>query len=272
MHKWHRHTLLTVGAVGLIGVVIPRYLWFRRRRFGPQWRLSSLIWRGQEHLALAHLPHGHERLVIVAHGLLKSMSTPGIMRMAEMLGERFDVLSFDFPGHGDSLGELPVDFEHAARTLSRVVAHGRSLGYERVAVLGYSLGGAAAIIATATGAPIDAVVAVSSPVQPSGNGHVAAWSLRTLTGWMRLMGSRVSPSLNNSSWPIEFVAQVSPTPLMIVHCGLDTLIPREHSEALFAVARPPKDYVHVPWALHAAPTAAAKQIIAWLDERMPSAN
>jgi len=267
--KLMRGLVYATGALGLIGFAVPRYLWFRRREFPSRWRLGALATRDVATLALAHLANGHDRLVVVAHGLMTTMRAPGIMQMAEALGERFDVLSFDLPGHGQSSGEMRVDCQQAAKAVAHVVAHGRALGYEHIGVLGYSLGAAGAIIAAAQGAPVSAVASISSPAGPPGDGRLLVRALPALRGWMRLMGTRVAPVVNGARWPIEYVRDVSPVPLFIVHCGLDNLVSRADSESLFAAASMPKDYSYVPTALHAAPLAAREEVIAWLDAHVP---
>lgn len=266
----HKKVLL-LGGLGIASIIAPRYVWFRRRDFSDEWQLRTLAFRDHTSMSIAHSKRGHARLVIVAHGLLRAMNDRGLVRLAEALGQRFDVLAFDFPGHGHSAGVTDLSYASAATYLSRVIDYARTLGYTRIASVGYSMGAAASILAAARGAPLNAIVSVSGPAGPRPNqatgGRWATWPWRS---WARLMGTRVAQEVHPESWPIEYVGEVSPIPLLIVHHGLDTLVRREDSESLFALARPPKDYLYVPGALHASPMASSAQVIAWLNKAMPS--
>ncbi len=271
LKTWHK-LAIALGAVGLAGIVFPRYLWFRRARFPQPYGRGVLGAEDHPELAITHLSRGHKRLIVAAHGLLRSMSDHNMIAMAQALAEHFDVITFDFPGHGASAGVSTASFASAAQDLRRVIDHGHGLSYQRVGVIGYSMGAAAAILAAAEGAPVDAVVSVSCPGSlpraATTKGQFATWPWRW---WARLMGTRLAPKLELGPLPIERVGRVSPIPLLIVHCGLDTLVRREDSETLFAVARPPKDYLFVPSALHAMPMSFTAQIIAWLEKKMPTA-
>ena len=264
MRPWQRRAIFC-GALGFTGTLMPRLFWFKRVRLSSDWRTETLTIPGLPNLAVARSDQGHERLIIVAHGFLKGMRNPGIAGVAEALTPYFDVLAFDFPGHGRSEGESDLDFQRAAAQLMGIIDYGRRLGYDRVGVVGYSMGAAAAIIAAAQGAPVDAIVSVSSPVQPRLDALRRHWSVRVWRWWFRMMGTRVARRLTVSKWPIEYVQDVSPVPLLVVHNELDTLVRQDDSEALFAVARSPKHYLSIPRALHASPMASAPEVTDWLD-------
>ncbi|MFH1085243.1 MAG: alpha/beta fold hydrolase [Chloroflexota bacterium] len=264
---------LALGGLALVGVVLPRYLWFGARRRLPGATVAALDLEGGPRLAYRHLrggrPRPGRRLVILAHGLLKSGSLPSLVALAQRLGERFDVLTFDLPGHGASGGAATLDWERAGACVEAMARLGRSLGYERVGVVGYALGAGAAILAAAQGAPVDALVSVSAPAAPDGYRDFHPFVVRALRGWARLMGTRLAPGAAGWSgpWPAEVVASVAPRPLLVVHNRLDTVVSRAASESLYALARPPKDY-YAAIGLHASPRASADVVIAWLDAHL----
>ncbi|HET7317777.1 MAG TPA: alpha/beta hydrolase, partial [Nitrospirota bacterium] len=46
--------------------------------------------------------------------------------------------------------------------------------------------------------------------------------------------------------PVDWIAQVSPVPVLVIHGEMDTVVPVHHAEALFDAARPPKELWLVP--------------------------
>jgi pimeloyl-ACP methyl ester carboxylesterase len=197
------------------------------------------------------------------------MRTPGIAWMMQRLATHYDVYALDFPGHGESGGDANLSFGHAGQDLACLVEHVRERGYRRVGVVGYSMGAAAAMYAAAQRAPIDAVAAICGPAgPPEPLAGTESWPTAPWRWWVRLMGTRLDGVLRPGPWPIEYVQAVTPVPLLIVHHEMDTLIRRADSEALYAAARAPKDYVSIPGALHAVPAASADAVMAWLERHL----
>ena len=83
MKPWQKR-LVMGGALGLVTVVLPRYLWFKRVCLSGAWRMESLSIPGFPKLAIARSGDGHKRLAVVAHGFLKGMRNPGIAEVAEI--------------------------------------------------------------------------------------------------------------------------------------------------------------------------------------------
>jgi len=269
MKRWLK-TLLMLGGAGLAGTLAARFLVFRPRQLSRAFTYRRLAQRGLRDLAVAQTAPTHGRLVIVAHGFMDSMSRRPMVTFVEALSRRFDVLTFDFSGHGMSRGSCDLDFEHVKGDLEEVIAYAHRQGHQHIGVVGYSMGAAAAILAAADDTPIEAVAAVCCPAGPRhGTPSQAVLPTALIGPWIRLMGTRVAPRLHLANWPIEHVAEVSPIPLLIVHHEYDYLVSRDDSEALFAVARPPKEYVSIPGAFHAHAPASQEQVIEWLDRTLP---
>jgi pimeloyl-ACP methyl ester carboxylesterase len=267
VNRRHRG-MVALAAVPLIGIAAPRYLWFRRGRLPSECRQNTITSKGGIPLSTTCIARGRPHAIIVAHGFLKCTRTPGILWMMQQLADRFDVHALDFAGHGESGGASAMDFAAAGQDLACLVEHVRRQGYRRVAVVGYSMGAAAAMYAAAHGVPLDAVVSVCGPVRPPESLGQRPRSTALWRWWAALMGTRLDETLRPGPWPLEYVDRVAPTPLLIVHHEMDTLIRRTDSEALYAKARPPKDYLSVPGALHAIPPASGDAVIAWLEQRL----
>ncbi|MEO7734315.1 MAG: alpha/beta hydrolase [Kofleriaceae bacterium] len=98
---------------------------------------------------------GHGPPVVCLHAV--GHGERDFVRLAERLGDRFEIIAFDWPGHGASPPDhVPVTAAHYADVLASVVD---GLGLESFTLLGNSIGGAAAIIyATAHPARVTALV------------------------------------------------------------------------------------------------------------------
>ena len=210
------------------------------------------------------MDRGREHVVIVAHGFLKRKDDLRVVRLATHLLDRFDIVLYDQLGHGASSATADLDFQVAGACLAAVVAEARRLGYRRVSAVGVSLGAAATIQAAASGAALDAIVSISSPVGPPWH-REEPWRPGILKYVYRSLGTRVADTLQFRHWPLEVVGRVAPCPLLIVHCGRDTLIPREASEALYRAASEPKAWILDERAWHGTPNNAHEEIVAWLE-------
>ncbi len=139
--RGHRRAAVATGRWSL-----PRYLWFGGARCLAAAPHLTLPASGTSpRLEVAHLASGHRDVAIVAHGFLKSMRTPALVSTMLALSKQMDVLALDYAGHGHSGGcSRAVIFRAAADDLGRVVALAREMGYERIGVVGYSMGAGAA--------------------------------------------------------------------------------------------------------------------------------
>lgn len=268
LKRWKTASLLSLGTT-LGAWAISRHLWFRSQTLpgDPHWETLPLS-EGDE-IALAHIEKGHRDLCVVAHGFLKRSEDGGMVTAIEKLSQFYDVLTFDFPGHGRSSGYSRLSFREGAHCLRQVLDRAQGMGYDHVAVVGYSMGAAAGILAASNRPLIDALVSVSCPVFPPSDGKTqVCWPTWPWRWWARLMGIQLADQLRVDVWPIERVEEVSPTPLLIVHHQLDTLVSEGDSRTLYDLAREPKDYLQVARAPHAHAPASIEAIIAWLRQTL----
>lgn len=94
----------------------------------------------------AHTPsRGPDGLgIVLAHGFTGSLRERPTRRITHVLSGFGGVVSFDFRGHGRSGGESTVG-NLEILDLDAAVRHARAIGYPRVAVVGFSMGGAVAV-------------------------------------------------------------------------------------------------------------------------------
>jgi pimeloyl-ACP methyl ester carboxylesterase len=214
--------------------------------------------------------------VVVAHGLTGSWRRPAMRRAATALSRVGGVVSFDFRGHGRS-GGLSTVGDQEVLDLAAAVGWARELGYQRVAIVGFSMGAAVALrYAAGCNGELAAVVAVSGPSRWYYRDTVAMrrvhWLIEKRLG---RLASRVwrRTRIAATGWqpvpepPDLAAARVSPTPLLVVHGDADALFPVEHAQALYAAAGEPKHLWIEPGFGHAenaAPAELLHRIGGWL--------
>jgi uncharacterized protein len=215
---------------------------------------------------------------VVAHGFTMSSRNPHVQRLSRALvGRGIGVLSLDFRGHGRS-GGLNTAGADEIHDVAAAVRWLRGAGYRFVAVVGWSMGGTAALRYAGLGGDADAVVSVSAPglwfergTRPMRRVH---WMFEHRTGRAAarvLRRTRISPH----GWqtlpaaPAEVAGAIAPRPLLIVHGDADPYFPLRHVEAL-AAAAPSADVWIEPAMGHAEIATSADlvdRIAAWLLDR-----
>ncbi len=167
------------------------------------------------------------------------------------------VLQFDCREHGISDGAsrgVSLGAREHHDVSSAVAYLKQQRGFERVAVLGTSQGGASVILAAAADPAIDVVIAenpftrIVDLIRDSERARNAPlWLLDSITTLAILrMGAFGLPA------PIDVIGEISPRPLLLMHGGADRVIPVEHSQRLLAKARDPVELWILPEAGHAA--------------------
>lgn len=192
------------------------------------------------------LPATGERVAIVCYGYRGTCSdVPGIA--ARLWRRGFDVLLFEYSTHIPASG-LRVTLGHAeARDAISVVDFARRRWPEAtIGLVGYSMGGAVALIAAAARRDVSAVIA-DCPfasqrdiirdrfrrvfrLPPAPFLPVVDVFLRRLAGYR----------FDDVS-PLAAIGQISPGAVLLIHGDRDASIPVEHSLALFDRAGEPKE-------------------------------
>jgi len=231
--------------------------------------VSRLVTSDGVRIDASHAPGDPGLGIVVAHGFTGSWRRPAVRRITEVLQRTGGVVGFDFRGHGRSGGKSTVgDLE--IHDLAAAVAWARSLGYERIATVGFSMGAAVAVRHAALLGGIDAVVAVSGP---------SRWYYRDTVPMRRLhwvverrlgrLLSRIAlrTRIDGGGWepvpepPDALAARISPVPLLVVHGDADHFFPVSHAEALYDAAGDPKELWIEPGYGHAE-TAADAALVA----------
>ena len=194
------------------------------------------------------------------------------------LSERYNVLQFDFRGHGES-EDADITLGTAERLdVAAAVRLAQNRGLGPVALMGVSMGAAVAIMA-APDLPVAAVVAdapYADLFNPIGN------RMRELHYPFPRLGSRLivaGASLRSRMrlrTPIEQVAHVAPRGLLLIGPREDRLIAHSQTLRLFREAREPKELYVVEGAGHAEAHSVGaaeyeRRVLAFLDRHLDGA-
>ena len=105
---------------------------------------------------------GHKEVIVIAHGFFNSKDSILLKDFAEELNHQFDCIIMDFRGHGQTEG---LFYWTTKEYLDLVAVLEKARGeYQKVGVIGFSLGAATSIITAAKYKLMDSLVAVSAPV------------------------------------------------------------------------------------------------------------
>ena len=128
-------------------------------------------------LNLDWLRRGHRRLAILSHGLEGSFDAGYIRGMASALvAAGWDALAWTFRGCGPEPNRL-LRFYHSGETgdLGTVIDHAAGRGYDRIALVGFSLGGNLTLKYLGEKPPHPAIIgaaAISAPVDLAASARV----------------------------------------------------------------------------------------------------
>jgi pimeloyl-ACP methyl ester carboxylesterase len=221
---------------------------------------------------------GRDLALVIAHGFTMTWQRPMIWNLLRRFNRHAGVITFDFRGHGRSggmstLGDKEID------DLDVAVRYARELGYQRVATIGFSMGGSVVLRHAALRGGVDAVISVSGPGRWFYRGtmamrrvHLAAERRLGRAFTKYVLNTRISPE----GWPTpdpmppaEAAARISPTPVLIVHGDQDIYFPPDHGQQLYDAAAEPKELWLIPGFGHAerhTDDALVDRIAAWADK------
>lgn len=197
-----------------------------------------------------HIDNGNPEVVIFCHGGGSSKNALGSVLSCEWLSADYDVIGFDFRGHLESGGTWVGD-ERTALDVKAVVDYARGFDYQKVALVGMSMGGWSAIAEAALYRNVDAVVAASPPpttmrsvvdFQPLFDWGMAWWSAPVRWGVRIMLGIRFESYGDDLSID-TLVDDMGGIPLLLTFYTRDPVIgldADEFRETLYDKASAPK--------------------------------
>jgi dipeptidyl aminopeptidase/acylaminoacyl peptidase len=194
--------------------------------------------------------------VVFCHGQAGSMDPD--VKYAPVFHERgYNVLMFDFRGHGRSEGRHVSMGYYERQDLLGATDYLQSRGIDHVGVIGFSMGGAVAMATAPHTEAIRAVVSdggfarLSDTIGAGVRAQGLPGFLTSLVGHLILwlMGLRLGCSLSEAD-PIRWVDKMAPRALFIIQGALDPFVAVEEARELYVKAGEPKEIWIVPEAGH----------------------
>ena len=190
--------------------------------------------------------------IILAHPI-RANRRAMLRRAGYFFRQGYSVLLIDLPAHGESDGEhITFGFRERHGVLAAVKFVREQTPNQKVAVVGWSLGGAAALLASPL--PIDALVLES--VYPTVSGATHNRVKQRLGGAANILSPLLLAQLpiRLGIWPsdlrpIDSLQHVR-CPVMILAGEDDHHTTLSESKAMFAAANQPKEFVMFPGATH----------------------
>jgi len=201
-------------------------------------------------------------VVGICHGIPSGVPDPndrGYPLLAERIcGEGFAVLIFNFRGTGASGGN--IDILGWTRDLGAVIDYLWALpevDRSHLALLGFSGGAAVSVCVAAQDGRVSSVAACACPAEFS---FVTGDDPQVLIEHFRSIGAIRDKDFPSSAeeWfggfklvsPINYVADISPRPLLLVHGSRDEVVAVTHAHRLYEKAGQPKEIVIIDGAEH----------------------
>ena len=224
-----------------------------------------------------------ELTIILVHGLNRNRTGDNALELARRLFDRgFNVLLFDIRGHGESDGDrLSAGYFEKWDVLGAydfLVQRGASPG--EIGLLGWSLGGATALLAAAEETAIKAVVADSSfadvhdlIAQETARATVfPQWVVPVFIPGMKII-SRVLYGIDVGAVVPERAAGILGYPILVIHGEADERVPAEQSVRIHASAAVGSELWLSPGSEHAdavvdAPDEYVERVDAYLRGRL----
>lgn len=225
---------------------------------------------GTLHLARGAAPRPTALLLHGCPGLEKNLDLAAALR-----DRGWNALVFHYRGCWGSEGRY--DLRTIPADVTAAVDHLQSGEYPtvdpgRLAVVGHSLGGWAAILAASADQRLRAVAVYGAAVDLGGLELTGEQLEREMTRFLAVTPKefeRQRADVAGRPGPLDVVAKIAPRPLLVAHGSDDAWVPVEHARRLRARAGEPCRYVELDGANHSFAwhrTDLRDLVTGWLDE------
>ncbi len=189
-----------------------------------------------------------DTVIIMVHGNGANRDDPTIGTLdiaSALVNYGYNVLMFDLRGSGESGGDMVSGGYYEKEDVIGAVKYIKEQGFEKIGVLGFSLGAVSSLMAAAETEDIDAVVADSSFAdlndimgpEFSKRTRAPRILLKPMLFMIKIMFGVDFSAIR----PIDSVPKITPRPIFFIHGEDDDTIPVEHAERLYRASDNPRD-------------------------------
>jgi len=171
-----------------------------------------------------------DKVIILLHGY--PFDKANLLNWAEFLQKDFNLFFFDFRYFGESEGSMTTVGFHEQRDLKSALDYLQKRGFKKIGLMGFSLGGAVAIITASYDKRINAVVTDSAFANINlmideyyRNLPILRYPLSILTNFW----ARVFVGVNPNEIAPEKAAKNINIPVLLIHGEKDQVIPFENA-------------------------------------------
>lgn len=232
----------------------------------------SLATVDNETISIRHTAIGSKQVVVILPGFFQSKNTFTFRLIESLLcSQGFDVISVDFRGHGNSSGRYSFSVKEYLDVRS-VIDYAQNK-YTQIWALGFSMGGAIAIIEQAHQHKFSGLICVGSPMDFN-KIEMQWWRLSAIKCQMRSIergiGCRMGAFWMRKKRAIDYVQKIIDTPILFVHGTEDGIVFKRHSQELFSKTRGLAEIKLIEGGSHAEdlfrthPDLMSKSIVEWI--------
>ena len=195
--------------------------------------------------------------IIICHGVGANKSD--FTEFGVHLSRRgYAVLLFDFRAHGESGGSRSSLGYHEQDDVLAALGYlqtRREVDSSCIGIYGFSMGGAAALLAAAKTDGFRAVAVDSAFTSLRDQARTAVTEFYHLPAWPFLPLAVLAYEICfrttiDAVSPVNEIAKISPVPVLVIAGGDDELVPAENGQRLYEAAKEPKELWTVPGAVH----------------------
>lgn len=207
-------------------------------------------------IAYEHYKKGFDSVIIVCPGFFNSKKNRWMRKTIDLISSNYDVIIFDFRGHGDSGGRFSwTAKEHL--DVKAVLDYTKSQGYKEIGILAFSLGAMASVNAISTNGDVQSMVLISCPYKFSKIDY-HFWKPEMFSdlkdniecNWEG-KGARTTHIFKRKPKTIRKIAKIKRVPILFIHGDKDWVIKAYHSQKLYDAAITYKKIEIIKGGLHA---------------------
>lgn len=228
-------------------------------------------------IAYDHYKKGSDSVIIVCPGFYNSKENRWMRKTVDLIYPKYDVIIFDFRGHGKSGGKFTWTAKED-KDVDAVVDYAKAQGYRQIGIMAYSLAAASAVNAASLRDDIDSMVLISCPYSFNKIDY-QFWKPEMLSDLKDNIeckwhgkGARVSSLFLYKKKPLDSIVRIKKTAILFIHGDCDWVVNDYHSRKLYDAAKVRKRLEIIKGGLHAErliqqyPDRTKKLILDWFSE------